>query len=170
MEKRDLVAQYPKDISDYLRINGKLPEDFEMSSTGARCIWGGKRYFVLARVVLPLKAFDNGVGFRLWVEVTKEDHDKLMEAVKSYEAYMKFVCEGTLANEWAGFENMKGTKVRIRPIRKEEKLYITEVLETKDPLFEIAALTATDDEKGIKRIEELVVAYVNDEGFNKPLD
>lgn len=168
MEKRDLVAQYPKDISDYLRINGKLPEDFSMSNTGSRCMWG-KRYFVQARAVLPLKAFDNGVGFRLWVEVTKEDDEKLMEAVKSYEAYMQFVCEGALANEWAGFEKMKGAKVRIRPVRKEEKLYITEVLEMKDPLFEVAAMTAADDEKGIKKIEDLVTAYANDPAYNEPI-
>lgn len=167
MEKQDLVAKYPKDISDSFRQNKKLPDGF-MIDEGFACAWDDKRYFIHARAVLPLKAFDEGVGFGLWVEVQKEDFMRYIHIGDDDKAYADFKVEGVLANEWPGFEHMKGVRVVVRAVRTNEKVYITEVLDARDPLFEIAMRTSADDSEGMKKIEELVKAYAADPHYNDP--
>ena len=165
--KQDLVAKYPKDISDFLRINGHLPENFNIEE-GFVCGIKGQRYFIHTRAVLPLKAYDNGVGFGLWVEVDREDFFRYTDSINDDDKYMSFTCVGRLANEWPGFVEMKNVEVIVKTISKDEKVYITEVKEIKDPLFAVAISTNESDEEKIKQIEELVVAYSKDPAYNQP--
>jgi len=165
----DIVANYPKEISDYQRVNGKLPEDLDYER-GVFCVWGKARFFIHVRAVLPLKALENGVGFGLWVELAKEDFNRYVDALKSDDLYRNIKIEGELANEWPGFENMLGSRVLARCVKLEDKLYITEIHDVNDVTFEIAMRTDTNDTDGIERIKNLVAAYVDDPKYNQPLE
>lgn len=166
MEKQDVVARYPKDISDYYRINGKFPDNFKIEE-GFVCALNGERYFIHTRAVLPLKALENGVGFGLWVEVGRDDFMRYINIGDNDELYKNFECDGVLANEWPGFENMKGTRVVVKTILASDKVYISEVLDIKDPLFQIAILTPTDNQQKIEEIFDLVKAYIGDTSMNQ---
>lgn len=163
----DIVANYPKEISDYQHVNGKLPEEFDYER-GVFCVWNKKRFFIHVRAVLPLKALENGVGFGLWVEITKKDFSKYAESLENDGLYRNIKIEGKLANEWPGFESMFGSRVTARCVKLEDKLYITEVHDVNDVTFEIAIRTPAEDADGIEKIRNLVEAYVSDPEYNQP--
>ncbi len=169
MEKQDIVAKYPKDISDYYRINSKFPDNFRIDE-GFVCALSGERYFIHTRAVLPLKALESGVGFGLWVEVSRDDFMRYVNIGDNDELYKDFKCDGVLANEWPGFEKMKGSRVVVKTILASDKVYISEVLDIKDPLFQDAILTQVDNQQKIEEIFNLVKAYVNDPLMNQRPD
>jgi hypothetical protein len=160
-ELRDAVAYLPYELARIEQETGKLPDEVKLEP-GFFCKWG-ERGFIHARAVLPLNAIEKGIGFGLWVEVSLDDLKTYLDA-ESDEDYMKFVVEGKLANQWPGFQNMLGVRVKLRAINPNEKVYIREVYSdiTRDALFEVAVRTAADDERGIENIKSLVTAYMAD--------
>jgi hypothetical protein len=159
---QDIVAQLPEELAIFEKINGHLPDDVNIKP-GFICTWNG-RYFIHSRATLPLKDIHEGIGFGLWVEVSKTDFDVYLEAENDDSSYEKFKVKGTLANSWPGFENILGITVTVRTISLNEKVYITEVHMDKprDPLFEVALLAQKDDLKMKKRIKDLVYAYLGE--------
>lgn len=159
---QDFVAQLPDELAVIEKTEGKLPENVEFASH-YYCRWGD-RYFIHTRATLPLRDFDEGVGFGLWVEIAKEDFDAYLAAENDDESYSRFKVNGTLANEWPGFLDMMGADVVVRTVRVDEKVYITEVLgtEARDPLFDYAMSLPSGDPAAREKIMELVTAYVED--------
>jgi hypothetical protein len=157
---QDLVAQLPGDLNIYKQENGSLPSDVKIEP-GFTCIWQD-RYFIHTRATLPLKDIHDGIGFGLWVEISKEDFDRYLGANENDEDYLKFKTEGTLANEWPGFEDILGIPVVVRAIRADQKVYITEVKidRPRDPLFEVSLLAQKDDVKIKEQIKNLIEAYM----------
>jgi hypothetical protein len=158
LQTNDIVADLPTELAVLKKITGTLPSDVEFEP-GYYCKWNN-RYCIHTRVTLPLKAVNDGVGFGLWVEISKEDFEKYLEAENDDTKYVNIHIRGTLANEWPGFENMEGVPVTVRAISKDEKVYITEVHMDKprDPIFEAVLLTQRDDDKGKEHIRKLVGA------------
>lgn len=165
MDKQDVVARYPKEISDFYLQSGKFPDNFKFEE-GFACMLEGEKYFIHCRVVLPLRAFDKGVGFGLWVEVTKEEFEDYVTIEEDDVRYLKFQVLGKLANQWPGFENMIGARVMVRAVSVEEKVYITEILDVNDPLLQTAILIDSGDEIKIAEMEKMVQSYVVDQANN----
>jgi len=159
--KKDLVSKLPQEIAVFFKENGKYPDNFKIEE-GFVCALEGERYFIHTVAVLPPKAFTNGVGFGLWVEISKDEFMKYINL--SDEEYTNYRVEGKLANHWPGFENMIGAKVIVSTIDPNKKVYITEVLEVNDVLLRIALDTSSTDEAGIDRIWNLILAYMEDIG------
>jgi len=164
---KDIVAQLPDEIARYKKVNGKLPDDLDYEP-GFFCVWNKERFFIHTRATLPIRDIENGVGFGLWVEVSKQDFNKYAEAQKDDEKYKQFQAEGTLANEWPGFENIFGVKVLLKTVRVNEKVYIREVFldKPRDPLFEVALLTSSQNKKGKQMIKKLVTTYLKNGNQN----
>lgn len=160
----DVIASIPDEIKNYKDKTGEYPNDIKVEK-GYYCIWND-RYFIHTRAVLPLKDFENGVGYGLWVEVKKDDFDKYLEAEKDAEKYKNFQVEGTLANIWPGFENIFGIKVKIKTVNVEEKVYISEVYldKPRDPAFEVALNTQVGDKEGVESIRKLAYSYTKSVG------
>lgn len=158
----DVIAQLPLELAQYKKQHGKLPEGAELEPNYF-CTWNN-RYFVHTRATLPLKDFNGGVGFGLWVEISKNDFDTYLAAEDDETAYKNFKAEGTLANEWPGFEHILGVKVTVRTVFADEKIYITDVHidGMRDPLFHVALLAQSGDSEKKAMIQELVSAYVAD--------
>ncbi|MCX6706327.1 MAG: DUF2199 domain-containing protein [Candidatus Woesebacteria bacterium] len=162
---RDAVAQYPDEIAELYKEQGHLPDGVKLEE-GYYCNWDNKRFFIHARATLPLKDVHEGIGFGLWVEVSKEDFDKYLGAENDDSKYLQFEASGKLANNWPGFENTLGLKARIKAINKDEKVYIWEVLIDKptDPIFEIALKMQRENVDLRQRILKLVQAWMHDFG------
>lgn len=123
------------------------------------------RFFVHARATLPLKDIDNGIGFGLWIEVSKEDYEAYLATENDDEAYKGYSADGVLAHEWPGFLDSMGLKVRVRTIRVNEKIYVTEVLDApEDIALKVALLMQADDQKQKSLVENMVRAYYLDMG------
>lgn len=164
---KDIVAQFPDEIARYKKVNGRLPDDLDYERSFF-CVWNKKRFFIHTRATLPLRDIDSGIGFGLWVEVSKQDFNRYVEAQENDKKYKQFQAKGTLANHWPGFENILGIKVLVRTVRVNEKVYIRKVLRDKlrDPLFEAALRTSAQDKKGKEMIRKLVDAYMQDASKN----
>jgi len=164
---KDVVAEYPDEIADYKKLKGDIPAEVKFEK-GFFCIWENKftRYFIHTRATLPLKDINGGIGFGLWVELTQEDFDKFMKAQEGDKLYADFMAEGTLANNWPGFENVNFLKVVVKGVKPDQKPYIWEVKvdDTVDPVFRMALLTQKDDVKRQEEIRALVQAWMNDFG------
>jgi hypothetical protein len=138
----DIVAQYPNLILDLMDSHD---QSFEYEA-GFTAKTDNGHFFIHCRAVLPLKDIDNGIGFGIWVEVDQSAYEKYVEVVDVDDKYKDFVADGFLAHDWPGFPETEGLKVKIRPIRVEEKVYITEVLETPaDIALEMAHQMSPDD-------------------------
>ena len=159
---RDVSAVYPDSIAEMISLTGNPPTEM-LFEPGFICAYED-HYWIHARATLPLLAIENGVGFGLWVEVTKADIKRYQAATENDNLYQSFITQGKLANQWPGFENIKGAQVTVRTVHLNEKVYITEVSADyrDDPLFEVALNTQVNDEAGISRIRDLVMAYMQD--------
>lgn len=162
MENKDLVCDLPDEMAVYKKEKGQLPEGV-IFHPGYVLVIPKQRYFIHTRAMLPLKDIEHGVGFGLWVEVSRDDFGKYNDTAVDDEKYKNFECEGTLANNWPGFMDTLGMKVKVRAISVDQKVYIWQVLDKpNDMLLETALLTDSQDEKMKERIRGLVTAYVND--------
>lgn len=160
----DAVAQLPDELATLLSPDGDLPEGVEIEK-GYYCKWNG-RYFIHTRAALPLKDISEGIGFGLWIELSKEDFDKFMQAQDDDTLYAGFTAEGTLANNWPGFEDVNNLKVVVKVVKVDQKPYIWDVSvdDTIDPLFRIALLMQKEDLQTRDRVRSLVGAWMNDFG------
>lgn len=158
---KDIVADLPDELVEYKKVHGQLPVDIDFEP-GFYCVWDSKRFFVHTRATLPLKDIEEGIGFGLWVELSKENFARYAKANTDDELYKDFRTEGTLANEWPGFEGMSGTPVVVRTIKVDEKVYITEVKldRPRDVLFEAALYLQRGDLKTKQKLEDLVKSYL----------
>jgi hypothetical protein len=157
---KDIVAELPEEIAQYKYEHGNLPENLEFEP-GFICVWDN-RYFIHTRETLPLLDIEEGIGFGLWVEVTKSEYERYLVAGVDDTAYMKFKTDGILANQWPGFQNILGVPVVVRAIKPDEKVYIIEVKldKQRDPLFEVALLAQKNDFETKEKIRNLVKAYL----------
>lgn len=157
---QDIVAQLPDVLVRYKKEHGTLPLDAKIEEKFS-CIWQNK-YYIHTRVTLPLLAIDQGIGFGLWVELSQADFEKYLAVVDDDAQYKDFQAQGKLANEWPGFEETLGISVKVRPIRLDEKIYITEVLSdhTLDPILQVALLAQKDDTKIIENVRKVVMAWM----------
>lgn len=165
---KDAVAQYPDEIAGLYKKHGRLPDGVKLEK-GYCCNWNNKKFFIHTRATLPLKDFREGLGFGLWVEVNKKDFDKYLAAENDDRKYLQFKAFGKLANNWPGFENTSGLKVKIKTVGKDEKAYISEVLIDRptDPIFKIALDMQKEDVNLKQKISKLVQAWMHDFGPGK---
>lgn len=159
----DVVAQYPQVVFEYKQDNGEVPTDMHYEE-GVICVWN-ESYFIHVRVTLPLYDHNNGIGFGLWIKVSKEDAKKYIEALEDDSLYKGFSTTGTLANDWPGFENILGIGVTARTVSLNEKPYVTNVDEdrTRDPLFYIAIRMQRGDSKTLSMVQDLVSSYLSND-------
>jgi hypothetical protein len=157
---KDIVAQLPDELAVVEKEKGQLPDNVKIEP-GYACLWND-RYFIHTRATLPLKDIDGGIGFGLWVEVSKETFSQYMTTGDNEPAYKDFKTNGTLANNWPGFENTLGIEVTVRTIRTNEKVYITEVHidKPRDPLFEVALSMQHDDIQMKEKVSNLISSYL----------
>lgn len=157
---QDIVAQYPS-LWLELQEADELDETENEFEEGFTARIGDDHFFIHARAVLPLKDLDTGIGFGLWVEVERQDYEKYLKVVDIDEEYKDYSAEGRLAQEWPGFPDTEGLKVRIRPARVEEKIYITEILEKpSDIALEMALQMSPDDEAQKDMVRKMIMAYL----------
>lgn len=158
MINQDVVAQNPDEFAKFT-IKQNEPGYIQVASYE-----GKDHYFIHARATLPLKDFHDGIGFALWVEVSKESFGGYLETENNDEKYLKFEADGTLANNWPGFENTFGLKVKLKTINASEKVYIWDVFvnNTTDPLFRIALQMQKHQEDLKNQVKHLVEAYMKD--------
>lgn len=156
----DFVADLPDVVAELRGVSGRLPSDVTLEPETA-CVWKERR-FVHARVTLPLADHEGGVGFGLWVELDAADYARFLSACEDDARYAAFTAPGTLANEWPGFEGLRGVRVRMRTVRVDDKPYVTEVLldAGRDPAFEAALRISPGDQAGKKRLRERVRSWM----------
>ncbi len=161
-ELQDIVAKLPDPILQLIRLGGVEGKDFFVER-GFIAQIPGEQYFIHTRAMLPLKDLKNGVGFGLWVSVTKSDFELYRRAVNNDSLYRRFSVVGSLANDWPGFPDTHGDRVRVRTVHLEEKVYITEYLsEPDDVLMRVALLAQPDDFETKEKIRELAMGYLID--------
>jgi hypothetical protein len=158
----DFVADLPDVVAELKGVSGRLPSDVALEPETA-CAWKDRR-FVHVRVTLPLLDHEGGVGFGLWVELDAADYSRFLAACEDDARYLAFTAPGKLANEWPGFEGMRGVRVRIRAVRVDEKPHVTEVLldAGRDPAFEASLRLAPNDQAGKKRLREMVRVWMQE--------
>lgn len=158
----DIVAILPFELAEIQRQTGQAPQTTEFEP-GYICVWND-RYFIHARATLPLKDFDQGLGFGLWVEINKPDFDAYLEAEDDDQKYQQIQVQGLLASMWPGFENVIGLEVTVRTVYVDQKVYITDVKTnaTVDPIFQTALLMQKDDVAGKERLAQLLAAYMGE--------
>ena len=159
---QDFVAQLPDPILQIERLGGKEGVDF-LVEKGFIAEIPGREFFIHARAMLPLKDLEHGVGFGLWVRVTKDDFNLYTRAVENDKLYRDFVAVGNLANTWPGFLDSYDDRVRVRTVRLSQKVYITEYLsEPKDVLMRRSLLASPEDTDTKDHIRELAMTYLID--------
>jgi len=159
---KDIIADLPDELAEYKRLNSQLPEDVDFEP-GFYCIWDRKRFFIHTRATLPLRDIEEGIGFGLWVEISRDDFDRYAKANIDDNLYKSFETEGILANEWPGFEGMRGVPVTVRTIKVNEKVYISRVNldRPRDVLFEVALNMQKGDLETKQKLENLVKSYLD---------
>lgn len=161
-ELQDFVAQLPEPILQLIRLGGKKGVDFTVKNECFAEI-PDKEFFIHCRAMLPLKDFKTGVGFGLWVSVAKDAFDLYVRAVEDIGLYRQFVTVGSLANDWPGFPGTLGDRVKIRAIRENEKVYITEYnSQPQDVLMRVALLAQPDDFELKEKVRDLALNYLID--------
>lgn len=142
---QDIVADYPDELMAYKAEHGELPAGLEYERS-VYCVWD-KRTFIHTRATLPLTAIDEGAGFGLWVEIEPAEFERYGKAVNDDELYRTFETTGFLANAWPGFYQTYGLPVKVKTLRVDEKVYITDLTldRVRDVLFETALFAAKSD-------------------------
>ncbi|MEO8581755.1 MAG: DUF2199 domain-containing protein [Patescibacteria group bacterium] len=159
-ELQDFVAQLPEPIIQIKRLGGQDGLDFTVQK-GFIAEIPGKEYFIHCRAMLPLKDFKSGVGFGLWVAISKPDFDRYLRATDDDELYRQFAAVGSLANDWPGFPGTLADRVRVRTVHLSEKVYITEYLsEPKDVLMRVSLLAQPDNFETKERIRDQAMSYL----------
>jgi len=159
-ESKDIVAQLPDQIIQILRLGGSFGKDFTFKK-GYIAVIPDQHYFIHTRAMLPLKDTVKGVGFGLWVKVSKEDFDLYMRAEKDDELYRSFHVVGNLANTWPGFPGTYDDRVRVRVIQIDQKPYITQYLsEPTDIAMKMALLASSEDSDTKGRLREMAFSYL----------
>lgn len=157
---QDIVAQVPDPILQLIRLGGQENKDYSMSPGYVAEIFN-RDYFIHTRAMLPLKDFKSGVGFGLWVSISKQDFDLYLRAENNDELYRHFSSVGSLANDWPGFPGTFGDRVRVRTVFLDQKVYITEYLsEPKDVLMRRSLLATPDDQETKDHIRNLAMSYI----------
>jgi hypothetical protein len=160
MELQDFVAQLPDPILQIQRLGGKEGIDY-LFERGFIAEIPGKEYFIHCRAMLPLKDFRTGVGFGLWVNIPKPDYELYLRAVDDDKLYRQFVSDGSLANDWPGFPDTYGDRVRVSTVFLNEKVYITEYLsEPQDVLMRVSLLAQPDNFETKEKIREMAMSYL----------
>lgn len=160
-QTQDIVAQLPEPIIQLQRLGGTKDVDFFIDENFVAKIPKDEEYFVHARAMLPLKDLKDGVGFGLWVKVSKEDFELYLRAIQDPNVYKKFSCVGSLANTWPGFPKTFGDHVRLQVVQ--EDLFITEYLsEPKDIQMRRSLLAQPDDQETKEFVRNLAMSYLID--------
>lgn len=147
----DVIVDLPDALVRIAAESGSLPDSLELEP-GVLCAFDG-RWFLYARGTLPLRTRD-GVGFGLWVEVSKDDYARFLAADDA--AWGSFRATGALATDWPGFENVLGAAVTLGPGADGELAILeVEVEREPDPVFQQAAsgrlCDVTDMVRGLVR-------------------
>lgn len=138
-------------------------DDRVVFEEGALAVLDKEHFYIKVVGTIPLRAFEDGLQFGFWVEISKDDFNRFFDANEDDELYMKYVAEGTLANDWPGFEGTEGLKVKVRPIKLDRGLYVTEVSEAQaNPLFTVAINASVEDDETKQKVKKLVDAFYED--------
>ena len=160
-QTQDIVAQLPDPIVQLQRLGGTKNVDFFVEKGFIAKIPKDEGYFVHARAMLPLNDLKDGVGFGLWVQVSKDDFDLYLRSIENEELSDRFSCVGTLANTWPGFPETFGDHVKLKIVQGE--LYITEYLsEPKDIQMRRSLLAQPDDQETKEFVRNLAMSYLVD--------
>lgn len=169
-QKQDVVAQYPEEVRAFKHIHKELPADMNYAEKEA-CTWEN-RFYIHTRVTLPLTDIENGLGFGLWVELSKENFKLWYEANTSDDAaYMSLRLPGKLASLWPGFLDTYGLEVIVGAVSVDEKLYIVDVPEDqKMDLTLQASLIRPVSPESIEQQKELVTTWMESEEARSELE
>ena len=142
-----LIAEMPSEIAEYLENDGDpdgvdIEEDFSATLTLSE---DEIHYFILCTATLPVEDYESNLGFGLWVEVFEDDFERFVEAQGNDEAYAKFACTGTLANDWPLFDKTIEDEVEIKVLGAEYKPHIIKIDASNDELKKYVEKSSLDE-------------------------
>lgn len=152
-DTKDFVAQLPDQIIQLIRLGGKFGKDFSFEKEYIAMVFESE-YFIHTRATLPLKDIEKGLGFGLWVRVSKQDFEFYLRAAKDQNLYRQVSIIGNLANTWPGFPGSFDGRVKVKVLYPNHKPYIIQYLsEPVDTSMKMALLASGEDSdtKGMLR-------------------
>ena len=139
---RDIAMQFPDDI---WRLDG-VERYLRCRTFSEFCTLDESRYFLRAILPVPIEDGD-AFCWGVWVEVSRQDHDRYLKAYSADELSELEPIKGCLANELPVYEESLGAPVRLMPSADQRP----------DVVVLQEGLLATEQQVGItlRRLEEI---------------